>query len=145
MGMRAQDAQINGSGGLSQFILPATIENCPEFQSFCRRDEVGTSERRRVRGIHGAPTDGCSPERAHSMHGPARLRLVERISAEASDCVPQSLPFPECIRSLPIRSPRAAFDGLEALEAVSRKMDDLARALGCTTSDNDKGGRPRAA
>ena len=79
------------------------------------------------------------------MHGPARLRLVERISAEASDCVPQSLPFPECIRSLPIQSPRAAFDALEALEAVSRKMDDLARALGCTTSDNDKGGRPRAA
>ncbi|MSR41054.1 MAG: hypothetical protein EXS10_04035 [Phycisphaerales bacterium] len=80
------------------------------------------------------------------MHGSARLRLVGLTSAQASETNPQSLPFPVCIRDLPVRSHGASMDALDALEIVSRKMNDLARALGCTTpSGNDEGGRPRAA
>ncbi len=80
------------------------------------------------------------------MHGPARLRLVGITGAQATESTPQPLPFPVCIRDLPIHSRAASDDALAAMEAVSRKMNDLARALGCTrTSDHDDGGRPSAA
>ncbi len=92
------------------------------------------------------PRTGVSGKGVHPMHGSARLRLVGITGAQAAETLPQPLPFPVCIRDLPIHSRAASEDALMAMEAVSRKMNDLARALGCTNpSGNDDGGRPSAA
>jgi hypothetical protein len=60
---------------------------------------------------------------------------------------PQAIPFP---RSRPEpgsdeAANRSLTDALGALEAVSRRMEDLARALGCLGYFDDDDDRPRAA
>ncbi len=81
------------------------------------------------------------------MHGFAGLRLVgitpvKRINARTQEDNPMPLPFPTCVRDLPIGAHRhAADDALDALEMMTFSFERLRADLNCSNDDN----KPRAA
>lgn len=79
------------------------------------------------------------------MHGFARLRLVgtagiDGIEECRKDDVPGPLPFPTCVRSLPVRC-GSATAALEALERVSLSFEKLRAEI----ERDDDDDAPRAA
>lgn len=87
------------------------------------------------------------------MHGFAGLRLVgtnpakgfeaEGIEECRHETGPAPLPFPTCVRDLPVGRHRAGDDALAALERVSFSLDALREALAKSEACDDDG--PRAA
>jgi hypothetical protein len=77
----------------------------------------------------------------------ARLRLTGTEDSSTNRQPPPTLRFPiELARRRNPGTPAVAEDVLAALEEVSRKMEDLARSLGCLGHfDDDDDDRPRAA
>ena len=80
------------------------------------------------------------------MHGFAGLRLVgttpvKRIDALTQEENPMPLPFPTCVRDLPIGARRhTADDALDALEMMTFSFERLRAELNCNNNDE-----PRAA
>lgn len=88
------------------------------------------------------------------MHGFARLRLVGTLPIDgveecSFDDAPKPLPFPACVRDLPVGGRGGAesnmFDALGALEQVSLSFEKLRQELDGNHTPNPSHGGPRAA